>query len=152
MINIRILSEIAVEGQDFKEAFVVSIVSPGREHPKMIGAHVHRFHFHDVGQAYELPDGKVIMPMSEVTAEAIVEIAIHHRYCSEWVIQCEAGVSRSPAVAIGLSKYIKMVPNRRMLKKMFPLYNKWVAGLIERAMEIRVKELTAELDIHARCG
>jgi len=151
MINIYVLPEIAVEGSDLKDAFVISIVSPGREHPKIIGSHVHKFHFHDVGITYELPDGRLIQPMSETIAEAIVDLAMHHRYCDKWVIHCEAGISRSPAVAIGLSKFLKFNPNRRNLKKMFPNYNKHVCKLIEEEMETYIKEDTLkELNVNVK--
>jgi len=144
MINIQVLSERAVKGQDFKDALVISITSPGQEHPKIKGSHIHRFHFHDVTEIYEMSDGRLIQPMSKTIAEAIVDLGMCHRHCDEWIIHCEewiihceAGISRSPAVAIGLSKYLKFNPNRRNLKKMFPMYNKYIAGFIEEAMDIR---------------
>jgi len=146
MIKVYVLPEIAVEGRDLKDALVISIVSPGREHPKITGNHVYRFHFHDVGQVYELPDGRLIQPMSETIAEAIVDVAMEHRYCNEWIIHCEAGISRSAGVVIGMSKYLKFEPNRRNLKKMFPLFNKHVCQLIEEAMEVKIKEIDAELN------
>jgi predicted protein tyrosine phosphatase len=147
MIKIYVLPEVAVEDRDFKDAFVISIVSPEREHPKIQGSHIHRFHFHDITQIYELDGGRLIRPMSETIAESIVEIAMHHRHCEEWVIHCEAGISRSPGVAIALADYITFEPNRKKLIEMFPCYNKHVCKLIEDAMEVQIKELLTGLHI-----
>jgi len=147
MINIRILPEEGVKDQDFKDAFVISIVSPGREHPKIVGSNIYKFHFHDVGQTYELPDGRLIDPISETIAESIAEIAMHHRHCNWWVVHCEAGISRSPGVAIGLSRFITFNPGRQQLKKMYPLYNKYVCKLVEDAMNCKMENLIKELNI-----
>ena len=146
MIRMYVLPEIAVENQDFGDKFVISIVSPGREHPKIIGNHVYRFHFHDVGQIYELSDGRIIHPMSESIAKDIVNMAMLYKHYDEWIIHCEAGISRSPGVAIGLSRYLKFQPNRRILKKMYPLYNKYICRLIEEAMDIKIGDPSSILE------
>jgi predicted protein tyrosine phosphatase len=138
MIQVHIYPEVAVKGQNVKDALVISIVSPGREHPKIEGSNIYRFHFHDVTCRYDLPDGRIILPMEESIAESIVDIAMKNRTTNRWIIHCEAGISRSPAVAIGISKYIKLTPNRRMLKKMYPLHNKYVTRLIEEAMDRKI--------------
>jgi predicted protein tyrosine phosphatase len=92
-------------------------------------------------------DGSTMMPMSEEIAESIVDIAMKSMYCKVWMINCEAGISRSPAVAIGLSSYINVMPDRKRLIELFPCYNKHVCKLIEDAMEVKMKKLTTNLHI-----
>lgn len=140
MINVHVYPEIAVMDQDVGDVFVISIVSPGREHPKIIGTNVHQFHFHDVTQVYEYDDGRLILPMSEIIASQIAEVAIKNRHKHNWIIHCEAGISRSPGVAIGLAKYIQMNPGVKRLKKLYPCYNKHVKNMIEIAVWDRIKE------------
>jgi predicted protein tyrosine phosphatase len=79
--------------------------------------------------------------MEKEIAESIVEIAIDNRGCDRWIIHCEAGVSRSPGVAIGLAKYFKVTPNERRLKELFPHYNKYVAKLVEEALHRKMGEI-----------
>ena len=152
MINICVLPEIAVVGRDFKDSLVISIVSPGREHPKIVGEYIYKFHFHDVTEVYEYDNGELILPMSRTVAQEIAGVAMSHRYLTEWIIHCEAGISRSPAVAIALSKFVKLNPNRRNLKKMFPLFNKHVCQLIEEEMEENMKELESQIELDSKCG
>lgn len=153
MINVYVVPEMAFkENEDLKDSLVISIVSPGREHPKIIGSNIHRFQFHDISQEYFLENqNKIIRPMEEEIAEQIADIAMKNVHCKEWIIHCEAGISRSPAVAIALSKYIKLNPNRRILKKVFPLYNKYVCQLIEDAMDVEIDKLERELSIKPGC-
>lgn len=141
MISIHVYPEMAMVGQNFLDLLVISIVSPGRQHPiGMHGTNIHKFQFHDVTEEYMVND-RIIRPMEKEIAESIVEIAMNNRDCDRWVIHCEAGISRSPAVAIGLSKFIAFRPNRQQLKKMFPLYNKYVCKLIEEAMQVKIDEI-----------
>ena len=152
MIKMYVLPEIAVVDKDFKDSLVISVVSPGREHPNIIGEYVYKFHFHDVTEVYEYNDGRLIQPMSRTIAKEIAEVAMNHRYLTEWIVHCEAGISRSPAVAIALSKFVKLNPNRRNLKKMFPLFNKHVCQLIEEEMEEKMKELESQIELDSKCG
>ena len=148
MIRITVLDERSVVGQDFKDMFVISIVSPYREHPKIEGSNVWRFHFHDVTEEYFLEKQNVtIRPMGKAIAESIADLAMKNRDDDRWVIHCEAGISRSPGVAIGLAKYIKTIPSREKLIELFPMYNKHVCKLIEEAMKAQVEEIEKELRI-----
>ena len=148
MIRIHVHSERDVAGQNFKDLLVISIVSPGREHPKIEGTNIHQFHFHDVTEEYFLENqNRIVRPMEKEIAESIVEIAMNNRDCDRWIIHCEAGISRSPGVAIGLSSYIATIPDRKKLIELFPCYNKYVCKLIEDAMEAQMKELTNALHI-----
>lgn len=147
MINIHIYSEAQVYEQNFLDHLVISIVSPGREHPPMKGTNIHKFQFHDITQEYFLETvNKMIRPMEVEIAESIAQIALDNRDCDRWIIHCEAGVSRSPGVAIGLSKHIALKPGRQILKKMFPHYNKYVSTLIEIELQKKVEEITKGLD------
>jgi len=147
MINVYVVPEAAMIDQNVGDRFVISIVSPGRVHPNIIGTNVHKFHFHDVTQVYEVADGQLIRPMSETIADQIAEIAIKNVTVKEWIIHCEAGISRSPGVAIAISKYIKLNPNRKALKKAFPMFNKYVCLLIEQSIEMKIKELEKEFPV-----
>jgi predicted protein tyrosine phosphatase len=146
MISVHVYPEAALHNQNLLDTFVISIVSPGRQHPKMEGSNIHKFQFHDITQEYFLEkQNMIIRPMEKEIAEQIVELAIKNMKDDRWIIHCEAGISRSPGVAIGLSRFIKLRPNRRMLKKAFPMYNKHVCRLIEEAMEKRMKDIDKEL-------
>ena len=149
MIKIFVWPEIAMRETtiDFKDNLVISITSPGSEHVRIKGDNVHKFHFHDVREPLELMDGSIMMPMSESIAEAIAEIAMANRDCNVWLIHCEAGISRSPGLAIGLASYINTEPTRKKLIELFPCYNKYVCKIIEDAMELKMKELTTGLHI-----
>jgi len=148
MIRIHVYSEREVAGQNFDDYLVISIVSPGREHPKIQGTNVHKFQFHDVTEEYFLENqNRIVRPMEKEIAESIVDIAMSNRDCDRWIIHCEAGISRSPGVAIGLAKYIIMRPNRMQLMEKYPCYNKHVEALIGNAMIKRVDEITKGLDL-----
>jgi predicted protein tyrosine phosphatase len=140
-------------GQDFKDVLVISIVSPGRQHPIMHGSNIHKFQFHDITEEYFLENqNRIIRPMEKEIAESIVEIAMNNRDCDRWIIHCEAGISRSPGVAIGLAKYIALKPNRQELIKLFPYYNKYVCQLIEEAMDAEMDKILEGLDIRLDTG
>lgn len=139
MICVHVYGEGAVVGQNFMDRLVISITSPGREHVPMHGTNIHRFHFHDVTQRYDLDGGRIILPMEESIAEQIAEVAWQNRDKDRWIINCEAGVSRSPGVAIGLAKHLAMRPNVKLLKKMFPMYNLHVAKLVGESMRKRME-------------
>jgi len=149
MIKIFVWPEIAMKETtvDFKDNLVISITSPGSEHVSIKGTNVYKFHFHDVREPLELMDGSTMMPMSEEIAKSIAEIAMNNRDKRAWMINCEAGISRSPGVAIGLASYIATIPDRKKLIELFPHYNKYVCQLIEDAMEVQMKELTTGLHI-----
>lgn len=148
MIKLFVLSRDMVEGiRDFaSNALVISIGSPGVEPPKLRGENIFKFKFHDITEEYFLStQQRIIQPMEKEIAESIAEIAISHRDKKVWVIHCEAGISRSPAVAIGLARFIDTEPNQDKLEEMFPCHNKHVRKLVERAMRDKIKEIDEEL-------
>lgn len=153
MIKIFVWPEIAMKEStiDFKDNLVISITSPGSKHVKIIGTNVHKFHFHDVREPLELMDGSTMMPMSKEIAESIAELAINNRDKRVLMINCEAGISRSPGVAIGIARHLKCDPNENELKNQFPCFNMHVAKLVEEAIKTKLiklvrRVLTKELE------
>ena len=143
MIDLMVLSAAEMEGKNItSDTLVISIVSPGVVHPKIDGEYVYKFSFHDVTEEYFLDQqNKIIRPMEYEIAESIVETCMNHRDKKRWIIHCEAGISRSPGVAIGLARYIDLSPNVDKLVKMFPYYNKHVQSNIEKAMRAKLLEI-----------
>ena len=150
MITLFVWPEIAVRETtvDFKDSLVISITSPGSEHPKIKGNNVHKFHFHDIREPIELFDGSTWLPMSESVAEAIAQVAVKNmdkNVKNVWLIHCEAGISRSPGVAIGLSRYVNFNLTTDELIKQHPCYNKYVCKLVEKAMRKEIDKLEKDL-------
>lgn len=140
MINIFVWPEIAMKETtvDFKGNLVISITSPGSKHVNIKGTNVHKFYFHDVREPIELMDGSTMMPMSEEIAESIANIVVSNRDVRVCMINCEAGISRSPGVAIGIASALKTDPDVTELKRMFPCFNTHVAKLVEDAISKRI--------------
>ena len=148
MINIRVLPIHGIENEEFGDRLVISIVSPYVFHPKIKGSNVHQFHFHDVVEEYFLSTTqRFIQPMGKEIAESIAQIAINNKSCEEWVIHCEAGISRSPAVAIALSRFFTFNKSTDELVKEFPCYNRHVCKLVEGAIIKAIKADETAADI-----
>ena len=150
MIEIMVLPAVEMEGKNItSDTLVISIVSPYVIHPKIGGEYVYQFEFYDVTEEYFLEkQNKIIRPMEYEIAESIVEICMNHRDKKKWIIHCEAGISRSPGVAIGLARYIDLSINVETLVNMFPCYNKHVQMNIEKAMKAKLLEI--ELNLRER--
>ena len=145
MIEIMVLPSAVIEGKNVpSDTLVISIVSPYVQHPMIHGEHVYKFAFYDVTEEY-LVDDRLIQPMAYEIAESIVEICMNHRDKKRWIIHCEAGISRSPGVAIGLARYIDLNLNVEKLWKMFPHHNKYVRKNIETAMQRKLDEIEENL-------
>lgn len=138
-----ILPRIAIENRTVNDkTLVISIGSPGHENPVIHGKHVYQFQFHDVKEEYlVMGSNKIIRPMGFEIAQQIAEIAVNHRDKPTWIIHCEAGISRSPGVALGLSRYIDLDPGISILQKMFPCYNSHVRKLVEQALYEKLIEI-----------
>jgi predicted protein tyrosine phosphatase len=140
-IKVFVVPRVAIEGGTVDDdTMVISIGSPGVGNPVIHGRHVYEFQFHDVKEEYWLEKANMmIRPMEYEIAERIAEIAVEHRDKPTWIIHCEAGISRSPGVALGLSRYIELDPGTHMLQKMFPCYNSYVRKYIEKALRERLQ-------------
>jgi predicted protein tyrosine phosphatase len=141
VIKLFVVSKWEVEDiRDFdRNTLVISITSPGSKEANITGESVFRFQFHDVMAVHTVRD-QIIRPLDREIAKAIAEVAMNHRDKKTWVIHCEAGVSRSPGVAIGLSRYLRFTTPRERLKSLFPSYNRYVVKMIEDAMEEKINK------------
>lgn len=135
LTQVLILSQVqASEITDFPNHAVVSIVSPGHEHPRLTAKHLLQVHFNDVDQMCELQDGRIIMPMEQSIADEVALFAIKHREEPKWVVHCEAGLSRSPGVGLAIAGWQE---NRELVEHLevnFPCYNRLVRRSIENAL------------------
>mgnify|MGYP003385254200 CR=1 FL=1 len=146
MINIRVRSMAEVEGQKFGNAFVISIVSPGAEHPKFEAENQFWCQFNDVREDL-MTDSGIMNAMNKELAERLVFIAMEYRDVSTWVIHCEAGISRSPGVAIGLARYLKCTPTAQQLEVTYPHYNRHVADMVAAAARKRICEIVKNVRV-----
>ena len=148
MIKLRVFSRMMVEEiRDFtSNVLVISIGSPGRENAKIKGENVFFFQFHDIEEDLVDPLKEVVYEsLKPKMAESVVDIAFAHRDKKIWVIHCEAGVSRSPGVALGLARFIDFDTQAHKLEKQFPCHNKHVRKLIEGAGLKKMREIEENL-------
>jgi predicted protein tyrosine phosphatase len=144
-IRLSVYPVIAVKRQSFDNStFIISIVSPGMEHVDIDCRNILRVKFHDIQQEY-VEGGIRYKPLEYETAQQIVSAAFDNRDKSHWVIHCEAGVSRSPAVALGLAKYVRFSKTVKALEREFPYHNKYVRKLIEQAGDEQMKRIMKDL-------
>ena len=147
MIQLQVLPRVAVEGKTFDDdTLVISISSPRQEPPKINAKYVHVYHFEDVTEEYKLPandyrDELIVAPMGYEIAEAIVEVVWNNMDKKKWVIHCEAGISRSPGVAIALSRFFNTCPNESKLRELFPGFNTHVHSCIVNIMWTKVQTM-----------
>lgn len=122
--------------------FVISIVSPGMDHSFISGDNVHKYQFYDIDMELLIEkQNRIIRPMEKEIAESIVDVAFNNRDKKRWIIHCEAGVSRSPAVALGLAPFIEMNYSVKQLEKMFPWHNRHVRSLVYKFAEQKSKSV-----------
>lgn len=137
LTQVLILSESqARDIVDFPNHAVISIISPGHEHPPLNAKHLLQVHFHDADKMFELQDGRIIMPISESIAEEIARFVIDHQDEERWIVHCEAGISRSPGVGLAIAAWFE---NHELLERLevnFPCYNRLVRRSIENALHL----------------
>ena len=140
MIQLQVLPRLAVEDETFDDdTLIISISSPRQEPPKINAKYVYVYHFEDVAEEYKLPandyrDELIVSPMGYEIAEAIAEVVWDNVDKKKWIIHCEAGISRSPGVAIGLARFFNTCPNESQLRELFPYFNMHVRSYIVNAM------------------
>ena len=152
MIKVMVMSKLLAEHIFVfdDDTLVISITSPGSEQAEIKGDHIYKFQFHDVREDLMLDSG-IMNAMTDEMAEAIVEVMVNNRHLKKWVIHCEAGVSRSPAIAIGAARYLDVTPGMVKLIEMFPCYNTHVVKSIHKALRKKLNEIEAEIDRQCGC-
>jgi predicted protein tyrosine phosphatase len=135
-----------------KETLVISITSSANTGGKLArieGKYVYRFEFNDIYKEYFLEHKNLLIrPIEKEVAEEIVDVVMNNKDKKVWVIHCEAGISRSPAVAIALAKFFKFDnEDVNSLKKKFPSYNKYVKNMIEEVMIEKLKDEDKAIEI-----
>lgn len=139
MIKVMVMSKLLAEHIRLfdDDTLVISITSPGQREAEVKGKHVYKFQFHDVREDLMIDSG-IMNAMTEEMADAIVEVVMNNRHLKRMVIHCEAGVSRSPGVAIGLGRYFDLSPGVTELVDKFPCHNKHVMKMMHRAMRKKI--------------
>jgi len=135
-----------------KKVFVISITSPinvGGRPAKIEGKNIHRFEFQDIQEELLLEDRHMIIrPMEKEIGDMIVDAVIQNKEKPVWVIHCEAGISRSPAVALALCRFFTFENTDVYdLEKRFPCFNKHVRKMVEGAMLRRLKAEDQAIDL-----
>lgn len=113
---------------------IISITSPGMEHPRPDTGDIPRLnlHFHDVIEE-ELIGTELWRTIDPSQAELIIDFVDDNIEKSEClIVHCQAGMSRSPGVAIGLSRYYQF-SNENELRSQFPHFNITVMKEIHKA-------------------
>lgn len=116
---------------------IISITSPGFEHPRQGTGNIPRLnlHFHDVTEEFELNNGSTWHTMDDSQAKNIVDFFVENQSkCDRVIVHCEAGISRSPGVAIGLCRYFDIV-NENEIRDKFPHFNITVSKRIWRVCQ-----------------
>lgn len=121
-------------GKDFSDAYVISIVSPNQQWPVFASKDVLRIQFHDVDK--RLQSGKNIYePMHRDQAKGIAMFFLAHKHqATRWIACCEAGISRSPAVAIALTEFVRGEPCAEQLIERYPCFNRHVYRYVYNAL------------------
>lgn len=139
-IILTIYPIMAVVNQSFDDnTAVISVVSPGVDFPEIHCKNLHRCQFYDVEKEICIDD-VCMRPMGEWQAEQIVNFALRNVNKRHWIIHCEAGISRSPAIALGLTRAIRFDKTIRELERRYPYHNKHVRQLIERTIDLQLNE------------
>lgn len=134
-MKMQIFPEQVLRFAHVPETTVISIVSPGEEHPIITAKHLLQMHFHDVDRIWELDDNRLIFPMSEAQAEEIAEFVFQHIDSEDWIVHCEMGVSRSPGVALAITSFLGEKELTESLERRFPCFNRHVRSLLEKVLE-----------------
>lgn len=122
----------------FAGDIVISIEAPGYTHPRQ-RASVPRLdiQFEDVTEEL-MGDSRLLRPIDESQAAVIVDFM--ESYSSEadrLIVHCAAGISRSPGVAVGLSRYFDLNLSENDLRDKYPHFNIIVAQRIWAECEKR---------------
>ena len=122
----------------FDKDMIISIMSPGQTHPRMNVYGVPRLNiqFHDIVEEICV-ENTLWLPMQPEYAAQIVDFMQESfPWCDRLVIHCEAGISRSAGVAVGLSRYFDLTPENT-LRDQHPHFNIHVASSIWKECQLR---------------
>lgn len=133
-MKLSIYPEHVMRDAMLPDAVVISIVSPGQEHPHITAKHLLQMHFHDVDKMFELQDGRIILPLSESQADTIARFVWEHKTEEFWVVHCEAGISRSPAVGLAIADFLGDRDMALFTEGRFSTYNRFVRSMVENAL------------------
>lgn len=138
ILDIVVLSRLWFEQQElFTGDCVISIASPGCEHPRL-NTFVPRLNMHieDITDDL-LVENTLIRCIDKSEAKVIVDwFEEIYPWCDRLVVHCDAGISRSAGVAVGLSRFFP-VGSENELRDKFPYFNPLVARLIWEECEER---------------
>ena len=112
VINVKMATDLSVMHHINIPYILISVVSP--EYPNYELAYndmckdVLKLRFHDVDEKGNINSlvetGKIITRIDDKIAQQIIDFSQKHNDIKNMVIHCEAGVSRSPGIAMALSE------------------------------------------------
>jgi len=118
---------------------VISIVSPCGEHPErlLVRNHIAFLQFYDINpygikkqHLAPFKDGLMTKQHAQQILKFYEKIVNKQANISRLIIHCEAGVSRSPAVALALSLIYNLKPSAYELYRNYCTYNPYVFNMI----------------------
>lgn len=158
-MQVIILSESAFKNSSINEDdVIISIVSPEKDHPRPTVNCLKRLdiEFHDVMWENAVSTDSIYMPAG-MTDQQAMDIAM---FASEWVpkagrliVHCEAGVSRSAGVAVGIARYLLNDEDENAIRDHSPHFNVFVASKIWKAFrELEECQSDQMGSLGKRCG
>lgn len=112
-------------------------MSPGMDHPRPNTTQPRiNIQFHDVTEEL-MVDGVLWRLMEPEHAKMIVDFVYEQLPgAGTLIVHCEAGISRSAGVAVGLARYFNL-PNENEIRAQFPHFNIDVAKKIWKECQAR---------------
>jgi predicted protein tyrosine phosphatase len=132
MMQVIVLSEQEFRACDLRaNDLIISIVSPGREHPRPHETGLARLDLKFQDTMWDIPDAHFVDGITDEQAESIAKFARYWTSQAErLIVHCEAGMSRSAGVAIGIARYLLDDEEENRLRDQKPHFNLYVAQKI----------------------